>query len=451
MNAARVEGTPTIIDEWCMEATPDGRGSCADQHTKQYTICASHPAIHNRTRRNDFCYINHGNHRGIVPHYVNGYPNKISRNGELRILGPRGDYAPKEYTVEENTKRCKPICQGWKDWNLPVMDPISGRHGIIESRRFLYDNLKDFAVKDGAGEPEASIAVIMTSSHTEILAALSSLRSHPLSIVRLSETVSSTPKPNANQDNNNNVRTSDISLEQDAAPTPSSLASDLSHYKDLFSKLRFSYLEQVTKEKFLRAIVGDPPLIVENAENVELESQLKEIKAVLKEQKQMVARMVEELETRGRQLGRRYQGVQSQTELMQRLPVEIEELEEKCRDLEKEIEEKMVEMGGSLGGGAGMGVEGIEQATREKERQREEVERRLRDLRQKIPEREEVLAGLKRDLKGLEKERNTAVQGAREALKGKEKGGLAGDELEMRGRWLKGCEEGLRGLLGVEA
>lgn len=45
--------------------------------------------------------------------------------------------------------------------------------------------------------------------------------------------------------------------------------------------------------------------MVEPAENLELESQLAEVKSVLKEQKKGVARMVEELEERGRKLARR--------------------------------------------------------------------------------------------------------------------------------------------------
>lgn len=73
----------------------------------------------------------------------------------------------------------------------------------------------------------------------------------------------------------------------------------------MFSKLRFSYLEQVTKEKFLRAIVGDPPLIVEQHENVELEAQLLEVKSTLKSQKVQVAELVTELERRGRELSAR--------------------------------------------------------------------------------------------------------------------------------------------------
>lgn len=75
--------------------------------------------------------------------------------------------------------------------------------------------------------------------------------------------------------------------------------------KDLFQKLRFSYVEQVTKEKFLRAIVGDPPQIVEHHENVELEEQLTQVKADLKAEKLDVSKMIDELEAKGRDLSHR--------------------------------------------------------------------------------------------------------------------------------------------------
>jgi hypothetical protein len=75
--------------------------------------------------------------------------------------------------------------------------------------------------------------------------------------------------------------------------------------QELFTKLRLSYVEQVTKEKFLRAIVGDPPLFVEQQENIELEAQLAEAKAALKRQKTEVAELVAALEERARDLSRR--------------------------------------------------------------------------------------------------------------------------------------------------
>jgi hypothetical protein len=61
----------------------------------------------------------------------------------------------------------------------------------------------------------------------------------------------------------------------------------------------------VTKEKFLRAIVGDPPLVVGHNENVELETQLAEVKAELKSRKEEARLMIEEMETMGRELARR--------------------------------------------------------------------------------------------------------------------------------------------------
>jgi hypothetical protein len=45
--------------------------------------------------------------------------------------------------------------------------------------------------------------------------------------------------------------------------------------------LRFSYLEQITKEQFLKAITAEPPVIVEPDENDALERKLKSAKMEL--------------------------------------------------------------------------------------------------------------------------------------------------------------------------
>ncbi|KAL8763854.1 MAG: hypothetical protein Q9184_000450 [Pyrenodesmia sp. 2 TL-2023] len=285
----------------------------------------------------------------------------------------------------------------------------------------------------------------MARYYEDSVSALSDLQSQPLSIIRLSEPIFN-PSSSAT---NNNPRTSDISTlgltDNTAHPTPASLAADLTHYRDLFSKLRFSYLEQVTKEKFLRAIVGDPPLIIENAENVELESQLKEVKAVLKEQKEHVANMVQELERKGRDLARRYEQVGLQTVTLERLPGQIDTLDQKVRMLREQSQAGEGEMGG------GVGIEGILELTRQKERQREEVEKQLKTLHREMLGKGGELETLMGELRGLEKEKEKTVEGAREAVKSRKTGGEVGDDVEMKGRWLKGCEEGLRGLLGVEA
>jgi hypothetical protein len=61
----------------------------------------------------------------------------------------------------------------------------------------------------------------------------------------------------------------------------------------------------VTKEKFLRGIVGDPPLVVGHNENVELEAELAAQKQQLQQRKEDVRLMVEEMEKTGRELAKR--------------------------------------------------------------------------------------------------------------------------------------------------
>jgi hypothetical protein len=132
--------------------------------------------------------------------------------------------------------------------------------------------------------------------------ALQEIQQHPtLSILHLSE-----PLLNPPQSQNNTSQLSNRSSQSFAqtTQTPSTLAADLAHYRDLFSKLRFSYVEQVTKERFLRAVVAEQPEFVSAQENVELEESLKADKAALKAKKEEVQDMVGELHELGSKLGK---------------------------------------------------------------------------------------------------------------------------------------------------
>lgn len=102
----------------------------------------------------------------------------------------------------------------------------------------------------------------------------------------------------------NKTRTSTSSSDRENA-TPAILSADLAHYQDLFSKLRFSYVEQVTKERFLRSITAEQPEFVDSSENAQLLERLAGDKAGLKERKREVREIVEALEEQGRQLAGR--------------------------------------------------------------------------------------------------------------------------------------------------
>lgn len=81
--------------------------------------------------------------------------------------------------------------------------------------------------------------------------------------------------------------------------------TELAHYKDLFSKLRFSYTEQVTKERFLKSLVADPPeLVIAEDELSLLESKLSLDKQALQAKKAAVAQLLASLDARSRELAR---------------------------------------------------------------------------------------------------------------------------------------------------
>ena len=104
----------------------------------------------------------------------------------------------------------------------------------------------------------------------------------------------------------------------------------------MFSKLRFSYVEQVTKEKFLRSITENPPRLVEAPENDEKEQEILALKASLKERKLEVVEILKQLEEKGKELSLRYEGVQLRTQQLESLPKEIEGLEASIAHLKHE-------------------------------------------------------------------------------------------------------------------
>ncbi|KAL2065632.1 hypothetical protein VTL71DRAFT_3302 [Oculimacula yallundae] len=283
----------------------------------------------------------------------------------------------------------------------------------------------------------------MAQSHSDILETLLEVQNnHELSIIKLSEPVSGQLSAKSEGE-----RTSDVSSDVYEAPTPASLEADLAHYKELFSKLRFSYVEQVTKERFIRAIVGDPPLVVEHQENIDLEASLLISKTSLKAQKTEVADLVSELEKRGRELCQKYENIRLQTAQLQDLPDKIEGLESSIAGLR----EGLLLSGGEANPRLNMSLDKTVKAVEERERERAELDRQLEQLLVMVPRKTKELERLNAEVQPLEVKRLGSAAAAKEAKRRKEEAlGGVGDDLEERGRWWRGVEGGLKGMLGVE-
>ncbi|CAM1501703.1 Fc.00g036870.m01.CDS01 [Cosmosporella sp. VM-42] len=275
----------------------------------------------------------------------------------------------------------------------------------------------------------------------EVLETLDQIQSaHEITIIRISEPISNSGPQDARQ------RTSDASNSSMDAPTPASLEADLAHYKELFAKLRFSYVEQVTKEKFIRAIVGDPPLIVTTQENLDLEKENLAAKAELKGLKNEVADMVKELEIKGRVLSERYESVQLETTKLRELPTKIQELEDQIEQLKAEQET-------APGSDPNLNLplaKTLDLVTKRK-REQQELARELESLQSKVPRKRKEAERIQAELLPLETKRQNSTTAAKEARRRKDAalGGVA-DDLEERARWWRASEGVLTQVLDIK-
>ncbi|OAA48600.1 hypothetical protein NOR_01850 [Metarhizium rileyi] len=275
---------------------------------------------------------------------------------------------------------------------------------------------------------------------TQALEALGRLESkQEISIIRLSETITDPAEQNSRP------RASDASNSLLDGPTPAGLEADLAHYTELFAKLRFSYVEQVTKEKFIRAIVGDPPLIVTIQENLDLERENSEAKAELKALKLEVAAMVVELERRGRELSQRYESVRLDTAKLQDLPARTQELEARVEQLRAAQDVSGANPDLNLPLAKTLGL--VERRRAEQQ----QLARELEALQAKVPRKRKEADRLRAELGPLEAKLQTSTAAAREAQRRKEAalGGVA-DDLEQRARWWRASEEVLKQVLDLE-
>ncbi|KAK6438703.1 hypothetical protein LTR95_005092 [Oleoguttula sp. CCFEE 5521] len=270
----------------------------------------------------------------------------------------------------------------------------------------------------------------------DVDAALSRLQAPAqLSILTLSHPLLAPPTPNKHA--------SDISKNPDR--TPSALQADLVHYQELFAKLRFSYVEQVTKERFLRAVTASPPEFVNGAQNADLEAELKEMKAGLKDKKAEVRAIIGELEEKGRELVARHEGVELQTRQLESLPDGIAELQATIDELEIATQ---TDRPHPTKPEMSMGLQPTLELLSTKETELADLDAKIAALQREQPEKQRVIAQLGNELEPLRLRKEAAVGSANEAKRGKENGGLV-DDLELQGRWLRGVEAGLKSMLEV--
>ena len=220
--------------------------------------------------------------------------------------------------------------------------------------------------------------------------------------------------------------------------------------KDLFSKLHFSYLEQVTKERFLRSIVADPPQIVSHADNLTLEASLAQQKVQLKTAKEEVDILVKEMETMARDIATKWEGVQMQMVELERLPREIEELQGWIGRMRQQQESAMGESGTrerSEDPRMNLSLEETEALVEQQKREAANLDKQIMALQGQIPVKTRECETAEKETQVMGKRRDEVSAAASAARKIKEEGGR--DELEEKGRWYQASESVLKSLVDV--
>lgn len=77
-----------------------------------------------------------------------------------------------------------------------------------------------------------------------------------------------------------------------------------------------------------------------------------------------------------------------------------------------------------------------------------DIDRQIAALRETLPHKRNEIATLQDEVAILNTKKIKAVEEAKEARRRRENGG-PGDELDERGRWLRGVDSGLRTMLEV--
>lgn len=157
--------------------------------------------------------------------------------------------------------------------------------------------------------------------------------------------------------------------------------------------------------------------------------------------------MVKELDAQGRDLSRRYETISLQTILLSSLPPQIEELSQELARLRKQNQSADIN---ETNPALTLPLPATLDLLDERQASLDEMNAQLKALQQALPRQTRTLEIEERELQKLELERERAVRLAQEALGRKQEGGGA-DELERKGRWLRGVESGLREMLEIGA
>lgn len=163
----------------------------------------------------------------------------------------------------------------------------------------------------------------------------------------------------------------------------------------------------------------------------------------------MTARITSILSTVAHEYYVGYETVRLQTTQLSSLPPQITSLNKTLASLRKTLQQNTPSTSDSSS--LSLPLDATQSLVSERQKELAELNQQLKSLQQALPQKTRELEKAENELRLVEAQKEIAVQGARDAMGRRGDGAEGADDLEMRGRWLRGVEGTLRGMLELGA
>ncbi|KAF5095228.1 hypothetical protein D0Z00_003229 [Geotrichum galactomycetum] len=258
-----------------------------------------------------------------------------------------------------------------------------------------------------------------------------------------------------------NTLTEDDTTELDpttmADADPTQIDGAITHQHEQFKNLKLAYLEQETKEKFVRAVVWDPPLVVEASDMTEVETSNRAKKQQLRALKTACAEMEEETVVRARDVVAEHASLQHDAAEVMDLIMELRAMEREVAELETKRQQKQRELESDIDDGTltdlelTLPYEEMRQLVETYTQQARELETMTRvPLAAKAEAKARELQSLTRGVTDLRQQRARAETAAQESAAARERELARGlGEKEAVAQWHRNMLAVLEHTLGI--
>ena len=181
-------------------------------------------------------------------------------------------------------------------------------------------------------------------------------------------------------------------------------------------------------------------MLVEHEENQALEKIVSAEKAILKEQKDAVARLLEELRFSSQRLSERYEVIQSRQQQLSSLPAEIAALQAEIDTL------RAAQPSAPSHPDLALPMDATLSLLNSREAELADLDAQIASLQAASSRGARDVQRMENELRPLLAKKEVTVKAAKEARRRKEEGGGM-DETEELGRWFRGSERVLKSIV----